>query len=113
MTHIFSSIILLSIFITTNAFAWGKLGHEIVSSVSAEILVIKESDKFLRSHEYDLGYYANVPDILWRNYPGDIPKVEDSLHYFDWTQKIKEKFGEPKNLPISFLEYKKKMGSDY
>jgi len=103
---IFSLVFSLS----SQSFAWGKRGHEIVESVAARILEEKKDHKFLKAHEFDLGYYANVPDLIWRK---TAAKIEPPQHYIDWNKDFIETFGTPKNLPLEFKDFKAKMGEKF
>jgi len=96
--------------INGTAQAWEKRGHEIISSVAARILEEKRTKGFLRHNEFDLGYYANVPDIIWK---ADLPpasRMEPPQHYMDWNKTLESVFGQPKNLPIEFGDFKSKLG---
>jgi len=95
------------------AFGWGKRGHEIVASVAARLLEENQHADYLKEHEFDLGYYANVPDLVWRNISKEIGATEAPQHYIDWTKAMAKAFGSPKNLPLEFSEFKEKMGADY
>lgn len=61
------AIISLSVGLFSNSsWAWGRRGHSIVGE-TAGMIVAKYSDTpFLRNHSYDLGYYCNVPDFIWK-----------------------------------------------
>lgn len=98
---------------STGALAWEKRGHEIVASVAARLLEEKQHREFLRNHEFDLGYYSNVPDIIWRGLGKEIGEREGPQHYIDWNGTFEKIFGAPKNLPPTFEEFKAKMGDAY
>jgi hypothetical protein len=108
-------VLSLNIFQSSETFAWGKRGHEIVSSVATQLLVKKRGDQFLSSHEFDMGYYANVPDIIWRNIDPSkqAPDVESVQHFLDWNQTMAQIFKTPANLPINFNDYKSQMGKTF
>jgi hypothetical protein len=95
------------------AFAWGRRGHEIISSLAVELLNENDKALWLRHRSFDMGYYANVPDIIWRNLGEDITKVEGPQHFFDWTPEIKKTFGSISALPENFDDYKAKLGEKY
>jgi hypothetical protein len=46
--------------------AWGKRGHAIVAETAAYLVSEQPNASFLKSHSFDLEYYANVPDIVWK-----------------------------------------------
>ncbi len=67
--------------ISTQAFAWGKQGHAIINQTAAYLLA-EESDKnFLREHAFDLEYFSNVPDIIWKQ--EKTFAVETPQHFMD------------------------------
>lgn len=52
---------------TTQAHAWGKRGHAMVCETAAYLVVEKtKKTEFLKDHSYDLGFYCNVPDVVWK-----------------------------------------------
>lgn len=96
-----------------SALAWGKLGHEIVASTAARVLAAKRGRVYLRTHEYDLGYYANVPDMIWRNLSEAIGKREAPEHFIEWNYTVEEIFQAPEHLPEEFAEYHRTMGDKF
>jgi len=107
---IFIVTLALSLLSGSLSWAWGKRGHEIVEAVAARILEEKKGKTFLRPHEFDLGYYANVPDLIWRK---TAAKAEPPQHYMDWTKDYAEVFGTPKSLPLEFKDFKAKLGDKF
>jgi hypothetical protein len=95
------------------SWAWGKRGHEIVAGVAARVLAEKRGNAVLRPFAYDLGYYANVPDLIWRNLGKDIGAVEGPQHFIDWSPRLDKVFGSPLELPLTFEEYKAKLGEPF
>jgi hypothetical protein len=76
------TVILISVFLN-QAWAWGKRGHEMVGSLAAQLLAKEHPDgKFLIHHSFDMGYYNNVPDLVWKANP-KIYKMESTQHYLD------------------------------
>jgi hypothetical protein len=77
-------LLFILMLLSSQAFAWGKRGHESVASLAAQLLA-KENPKnrILLSHSYDLGYYANVPDFIWKNLSEDVRNRERYQHYID------------------------------
>ncbi len=67
----------------SQASAWGKRGHEMVGSLAAQLLA-KEHPQgaFLASHSFDMGYYNNAPDLVWKA-NSEIYKKESPQHYVD------------------------------
>ncbi len=64
-----------------NAQAWGKRGHHIVGEMAAILASGEKDGAFLKAHSYDLGYYNNVPDLVWKR-PATY-KVESTNHFMD------------------------------
>jgi hypothetical protein len=72
-------------------FAWGKRGHETVGSLAAQLLAKEyKGAEFLINHSFDMGYYNNVPDLVWKA-DSDTYKKEYSSHYMDMELFNKEK----------------------
>lgn len=65
----------------TPAQAWGRRGHSLVCQTAAYIAADAAHERFLKSHSYDLGYYCNVPDIIWKR--GATYAKEGYHHYMD------------------------------
>lgn len=63
------------------SFAWGKRGHAIVCEAAADLAAKDSKNEFLRSHSFDLGYYCNVPDLVWKK-PATY-ELESSNHFMD------------------------------
>ena len=95
------------------SWAWTKRGHEIVSTVAARVVEEKRDATYLRSREFDLGYYGNAPDLIWRFDPPPISKVEPPQHYMDWVKDFQDIFGSPKSLPVEFKDFKAKLGDKF
>jgi hypothetical protein len=92
--------------------AWGKRGHQIVASTAARILKDNAQLDFLNNHQFDLAYYANVPDIIWKS-DKKIKDYEWSMHFLDWDETFNKKFATPLSLPVSYEAFRKKWDSDY
>lgn len=69
--------------------AWGKRGHSIICQTAAYLTAIKafRSD-FLKERSFDIGYYCNVPDLIWLK--GDLYKKEWFNHFMDMEIFIRE-----------------------
>lgn len=81
MKHI--TLILVIALLSPCTWAWGRRGHSTTASLAAQLLSKNDPNgKFLSNHSYDLGYYANVPDFIWKAKP-EIYKIEHSQHYMD------------------------------
>ncbi len=74
---VFISFLIFSAPVT--AFAWEKHGHSLICEAAAYAL----SDKtpFLKSASFDLGYYCNVPDLIWKR--EKTYKMERDEHFVD------------------------------
>lgn len=53
-------------FHTNRAHAWGRTGHDLSARVAAHLLAETTGKSFYKSHSFDLGYYCNVPDLIWK-----------------------------------------------
>lgn len=70
--HRYAQFILCSFVLvySVSALAWGRRGHALICETAA-YLVAAEKDPnlpspFFKIHSYDLGYYCNVPDFIWK-----------------------------------------------
>lgn len=68
--------------VSVPARAWDKRGHAVVCESAAYLVAehAKDAD-FMKSHSFDLGYYCNVPDLVWKK--GDLYKAEWFNHFMD------------------------------
>ncbi|HMN67673.1 MAG TPA: hypothetical protein PKC28_03960 [Bdellovibrionales bacterium] len=76
-----NSILVLLAFTSFNVFAWGKRGHQIVGENAALLVSSEPEAGFMRDRSFDFGYYANVPDIIWKR-PKTYEK-ERNQHFMD------------------------------
>ncbi len=66
-TSLKSLLALLLVFsFTSTSLAWGKRGHSLVAMTAAYLVAQDQSADFLKAHSFDMGYYANVPDLVWK-----------------------------------------------
>jgi S1/P1 Nuclease len=80
--HNLLSLVLVSLtLLSTDALAWGRRGHQIVGENAALLVSAEKEAGFLRDHSFDFGYYANVPDFIWKR-PATYG-VERNEHYID------------------------------
>lgn len=64
------------------AHAWGRRGHAAISETAAMIAAERKPEAaFLRDRAYDLGYYSNVPDLVWKK--PETYEVEWTNHFMD------------------------------
>ena len=63
------------------SWAWGKRGHQIVGESAALVVASETNANFMHSRSYDFGYYANVPDFIWKR-PATY-KIEKNEHFMD------------------------------
>lgn len=61
--------------------AWGRRGHSTVGETAAQLVAKSSHTEFLRNHSYDLGYYSNVPDFIWKK-PATY-EIEKPNHFMD------------------------------
>lgn len=68
--------------VSFNAMAWGRRGHQIVAETAARLVSDEPQASFMSDHSFDFGYYANVPDFIWKR-----PKtyeIERNQHFMDF-----------------------------
>ena len=83
-------IVLTSLITSTTCFAWGKRGHETVGSLAAQLLAKQTiNGRFLLHHSFDMGYYNNAPDIVWKS-TDEVYKKEWTQHFIDFEAFDKE-----------------------
>lgn len=74
---------------TSQSFAWGGRGHDMISKVAVKIYQEKykdDDDKFflvLKSKSELLGHLANVPDVYWKSFPQDVTRDLNPAHFVD------------------------------
>ena len=75
----------LFVFVSPEALAWGRRGHQIVADVAVSLLshrdVLDGGAPFLKQHGFDLAYYANVPDLVWKK--PETYQIEWINHFMD------------------------------
>lgn len=64
-----------------SARAWGRMGHDLSARVAAHLVSEATGKAFYKSHTFDLGYYGNVPDLIWKKAPNY--EVEWFNHFMD------------------------------
>lgn len=70
-----------TVFGADRAWAWGRRGHQIVGETAAQILGASETGLILRHRSFDIAYYSNVPDVVWKK-PATY-ETERHNHYMD------------------------------
>lgn len=73
-------LILVSLF-SINAFAWGRRGHSMVGEMASILISSQPNAEFMKAHAYDIGFYNNVPDLVWKR-PASYA-VERNQHYIN------------------------------
>ncbi|MCJ8278141.1 MAG: hypothetical protein HRT44_03160 [Bdellovibrionales bacterium] len=67
------------------ALAWGKRGHSLVCETAAYVVgnskIPRSSQLLFKQNSFDLGYYCNVPDLIWKK-PKNF-KREYTNHYMN------------------------------
>ena len=66
---------------SAQALAWGKRGHSIVCETAANLAAENAKTEFLAGHSFDLGFYCNVPDLVWKR-PATYQQ-EKNNHFMD------------------------------
>lgn len=79
-----SCLFALLVFLTPFAARpWGTDGHSMVARIAAEVLADQNSEnQFLVNRAYELGYYANVPDLVWKS-DQSLYAIESVEHFLD------------------------------
>lgn len=72
--------VILAFIKPSTTMAWGKIGHDLSARIAAHLLTEATSKTFFKSHAMDLGYYCNVPDIIWKK---NHYHVEWTNHFMD------------------------------
>lgn len=92
-------ILLVSLLaMSTDAFAWGRRGHQIVGETGATLAAIATNTPGLKAHSFDFGYYANVPDIIWKKpatYAFEKPQHFMDMEIFERAFKAKPEIKDP------------------
>lgn len=65
---------------STTALAWGRIGHDLSARVAAHLVSETTDKSFYKSRAMDLGYYCNVPDLVWKK---TSYQVEWTNHFMD------------------------------
>jgi len=64
------------------AYGWGRRGHQMVGETAA-MLVADDLPRpsLFKEHSYDLAYYCNVPDFIWKR--PETYEMERAQHFMD------------------------------
>lgn len=81
------------------AFAWGKLGHELITRTAASLAT--EGSSFWETHGETLGKLSNVPDQNWKN--GRSSSLEKPTHWFEIDAYVDN----PADFPKALFDYAK------
>ena len=66
MPIIFALALMISLSYPVTSLAWGKRGHALVCQTAAYLNATDAQTEFLKSSSFDLGYYCNAPDLVWK-----------------------------------------------
>ena len=61
--------------------AWGRHGHSLIGETAVYLATGEKGGEGFKSHAFDVGYYCNVPDFIWKR-PATY-ETERSEHYMD------------------------------
>lgn len=81
------------------ALAWGRIGHDLAARVAAHLVSETTSKPFYKSRAMDLGYYCNVPDLVWKK---SHYNIEWTNHFMDleiFDREFKKRIEEGKLSP--------------
>ncbi len=81
MKTVIRAALLLMMFSNASAWAWGRRGHSIVCQTAAYLVAEEPKEFFFKEHSFDLGYYCNVPDVIWKSLP--TADVETPQHFIN------------------------------
>lgn len=95
----------------SRAWGWGARGHGLVATTAAYVLADEDlkgenAKRFLKDNSFDLEYYANVPDVVWKK-PATFGE-EAFNHFMDseaFSKVLKET---PEDLKLSREAFNKK-----
>lgn len=77
-------LILVSQFLnTTETFAWGPRGHQIICEVAVDLVKDETLSDFLKSRKLIMSYLCNIPDTAWRDLDYDLTSVGNPTHYLN------------------------------
>ncbi len=115
------TLVLVLVGFSPQSWAWGKRGHQIVGETAALVVSSEPGLGFMRTISFDFGYYANVPDFIWKRpatYESEKPEHFMDLEIFDRAFKDKVDLGKPfelsrKDFEARFPEVKPKAGRAY
>lgn len=105
------TLVLFSLALSSQAMAWGKRGHQIVGEGAALIVSSEPNMGFMRSISFDFGYYANIPDFIWKR--SATYESEKAEHFMDleiFDRAFKARAGEDLGKPfeLSRADFEKK-----
>lgn len=91
-------VFVLNFFTANKANAWGRQGHSLIGETSARVIAKELNFEILFAKAYDVGYYSNVPDLIWKKNPNTY-KIERFNHYMD-LDLFKNQMIKPKDLSM-------------
>ncbi len=103
------TLVLFFVLFSPQSIAWGKRGHQIIGEGAALIVSSEPGWGFMRSISFDFGYYANVPDFIWKKpatYESEKAEHFMDLEIFDRAFKDKTDLGKPFELSRAEFEAK-------
>lgn len=98
MKHSFSLFLVMLAFSSHPVFAWGKRGHQVVCETAALLAAQEPNGQFLKARAFDLGYYCNVPDFIWKReatYGMERPQHFMDMEHFEAAFKKKPEVTKP------------------
>ena len=75
--------------VTSNALAWGSVGHDVITRVAVRLLQEKVHGNAkcagpFTDKEVMLGHLANIPDTYWRSLDSNLTASGNPTHFIDW-----------------------------
>lgn len=122
-SSMFSTLVTLSFFTLffapAQASAWARRGHAISCEVASYLAADEPKGLFLKAHSFDLAYYCNAPDFIWKRpatYTREAPQHYMTMGLIDKviserTEKIEKPFAlDRASFEKTFPELKDKGG---
>ncbi|PWU15095.1 MAG: hypothetical protein C5B49_12325 [Bdellovibrio sp.] len=94
--------LLIGLVSSPDVHAWGRHGHQIIAETAALLASDQPMAEFLRARTFELGYYANVPDFMWKRlatFVREDPQHRMFLEKFDRFFQIHKEVDHPFALP--------------
>ena len=95
------SLLALVLLAPSLCFAWGRRGHQTVAEIASILASEDPTAPYLKSRSFDFGYYANVPDFIWKKpstYAFEKPQHFMDMEIYEREFKKKPEIKDPFSL---------------